>query len=285
MSIRGKLVGRIVLLNTKNEKKRTVWRGDGAEHHHTGCSLRWSCQLRHWKSGACETDLSVGGRGPGLDSGTYNSLLAVKQPTAGPFGYGWTGSYSAHLELKNEGSEATVHQDNGSTVTFTNSAAGWSAPLGLVEATLVDEGSGYVYTLPDQTKLEFNSEGRLTKEDRNGNAITLAYNTEKQLETATDGAGRKLTFAYNAEDEVESVKDPMGHTVKYAYESGNLASVTLPGEEKARWKYKYNTEHEMTSVTDGREHATLWNTTKPSSQLADGCDVAQTYVDIHHAGS
>jgi len=205
-----------------------------------------------------ETDLSVGGRGPGLQQAlTYNSLIAVKQATAGLFGFGWTGSYSAHLELKEVGKEATVYQDNGSTITFTHSGEAWTAPSSLVQATLVSEGSGYVYTLPDQTKLEFNSEGRLTKEtDRNGNAITLAYNAEKQLETATDSAGRKLTFKYNGSGEVESVTDPMGHAVKYTYESGNLASVTQPGETKIRWKYKYNSEHELTSETDGREHAT-----------------------------
>jgi RHS repeat-associated protein len=205
-----------------------------------------------------ETDLSVGGRGPGLQQAlTYNSLLAVKQATAGPFGFGWTDSYSAYLELKEEGKEATIHQGNGSTVTFTHSGEAWSAPTSLTQATLADEGTGYVYTLPNQTKLAFSSAGRLTKEtDRNGNAITLAYNAEKQLETATDGAGRKLTFKYNGSGEVESVKDPMGHTVKYTYESGNLATVTRPGEEKAHWKYKYNSEHELTSATDGREHAT-----------------------------
>ena len=39
-----------------------------------------------------QTDLSVGGRGPGLQQAlTYNSLLAVKETTAGPFGFGWTG--------------------------------------------------------------------------------------------------------------------------------------------------------------------------------------------------
>ncbi len=37
---------------------------------------------------------------------------------------------------------------------------------------------------------------------------------------------------------------------------GNLVSVVLPGEEKARWKYKYNSEHELTSETDGREYTT-----------------------------
>ncbi len=41
---------------------------------------------------ATQTDLSVGGRGPALQQAlTYNSLLAAKQTTAGPFGFGWTG--------------------------------------------------------------------------------------------------------------------------------------------------------------------------------------------------
>lgn len=228
-----------------------------------------------------QTDLSVGGRGPGLQQTlTYNSLLAVKQVAAGPFGFGWTGSYSAHLELKEGGKKATVYQSNGSTITFTHSGEAWTAPSSLVQATLAVEGSGYVYTLPNQTKLDFNIEGRLTKEtDRNGNAITLAYNAEKQLETATDGAGRKLTFKYNGSGEVESVKDPMGHTVKYTYESGNLATVTLLSEEKPRWKYKYNSEDEMVSATDGREHATTieYNEARQVSSQTDAMSRKRTW--------
>jgi len=96
-----------------------------------------------------------------------------------------------------------------------------------------------------------------SEEDRNGNTITLAYNAEKQLESATDSAGRKLIFKYNGSGEVESVKDPMGHTVKYTYESGNLASVTQLGETKLRWQFKYNSAHELTSETDGREHTVI----------------------------
>lgn len=205
-----------------------------------------------------QTDLSVGGTGPGLQLRlTYNSLLAVKQSTPGSFGYGWTSSYSAHLGLKDEGQEATVYQDNGSTVMFTRSGDEWTAPSGLVEATLASEGSGYVYTLPSQTKLHFNEAGQLTsEEDRNGNVVSLAYNAEKQLESETDAAGRKLTLKYNSEHEVESATDPMGHTVNYTYEGGNLASVTLPGEEHPRWRYKYSSSHELTSATNGREHTT-----------------------------
>jgi YD repeat-containing protein len=204
-----------------------------------------------------QTDLSVGGRGPGLNlTRTYNSQLAASQSAPGPFGYGWTGPCSAHLVTNEEEETAVVHQNNGSTVLFNLTASKTYVAAGFVQATLVKEGSTYIYTLPDQSKLDFNTAGQLTSEtDRDGNAITPSYNSEGELEAVTDGAGRKLTFAYNSEGFVESVKDPMGHTVKYTYESGNLASVTQPGEVSLRWQFKYNSEHEMTSETDGREHA------------------------------
>jgi YD repeat-containing protein len=115
-----------------------------------------------------------------------------------------------------------------SSTTKEYTAAAW------VEAMLKKEGTNYIYTLPDQTKLEFNSEkecsmpnckskGHLLKEtDRNGNAITFAYNSANRLETATDDGGRKLTFKYTTGGQVESITDPMGRTVRYAYESGSL---------------------------------------------------------------
>ncbi len=202
-----------------------------------------------------QTDLSIGGRGPGLVmTRSYNALLAAEAKEAGAFGYGWTGPYSAHLTIEEAAGTATVHQNNGAAVVF-HSSGGKYVPGSWVEATLVKSGLVYVYTLPNQTKLEFNATGQLTKEvDREGNAITLAYNAEKRLETATDGDSRKLTFKYNAGGQVESIKDPMGHLVEYAYESGNLKSVTI--EPKARWKFEYNASHGITKLTDGRGDST-----------------------------
>jgi RHS repeat-associated protein len=199
------------------------------------------------------TDLSVGGRGPGLRlTRTYNSQLAAHESSPGPFGYGWTGPYSARLEVNEEPQEATVYQSNGSTARFLHSGGKWVPALPLIQATLAKEGSNYVYTLPNQTILHFNSSGQLTSEtDRNGNSITMSYNAKNQLESVTDDSGRKLTFAYDGEGFVESAKDPMGHTVKYAYGSGNLVSVTEPGETKATWKFKYDSSHEITEETDG----------------------------------
>ncbi len=212
-----------------------------------------------------QTDLSIGGRGTGLlVARTYNSHAAAAATEKGPFGYGWSGPYGAHLVAETE--KATVYQNNGSTMSFHyNKVTGAYTPRAWTQATLAKEGSGYVYTLPEQTKLEFNSEGRLTKEtDRNGNSITLEYNTEKNIETATDGGGRKLTFNYTG-GQVTSIEDPMGHVVKYTYESGNLATVTLPGETEKRWKCEYNTEHELTKLTDGRKNS-VTNTYNASHQ-------------------
>ncbi len=217
-----------------------------------------------------QTDLSVGGRGLGLNlTRTYNSQMAYHQMQRleqESFGRGWASSYSAHLttELRCGGlicneEIAIVHQDNGSTVSFRHSVFKggeefWEPIGALVQATLESTETGHVYTLPDQTKLYFNKSGTLTSEsDRNGNTLTMTY-ASGHLESVTDGAKRKLTFAYNSEGLVESVKDPLGHTVKYTYESKILKSVTQPGESALRWQFKYNGEDELASETDGRGH-------------------------------
>jgi RHS repeat-associated protein len=206
-----------------------------------------------------QTDLTVGGRGPSLElTRTYNSQLAAAQTAPGPFGYGWTDPYAARLVVNEANKTATVYQGDGSAAVFVENKEGaFVPPNPLMRSTLVKEGSSYVYTLPDQTKLAFNSSGQLASEtDRNGNALTMAYNAKAQLESVSDAGGHKLTFAYNGEGLVESVTDPMGHAVKYTYEEDNLASVTQPGETSLRWQFKYNSEHELTSETDGRGKTT-----------------------------
>ncbi len=210
-----------------------------------------------------QTDLSVGGRGPTLGmTRYYNSQFAQGSSEHGAFGYGWTGSYGGHIVIGAKTCEecletATVYQDNGSTTFFENYKGEWYAPAPLVQATLKTEGSTYVYTLPDQAKLTFESAGRLASEtDRDGNTLTMHRNAEGVLESVSDPAGRELTFTYNSSGEVESVTDPDGYIVTYTYESGNLVSVTQPGGSALRWQFKYNGSHELTEMTDGRGYAT-----------------------------
>ncbi len=141
-------------------------------------------------------------------------------------------------------------QENGATATFLLEE-GKYVPGPWVQATLVKEGANYVFTLPDQEKLKFNSEGKLTEQkDRNGNALTFTYFSGKLTTLKTPPAGSWLSLYTGAQ--VTSVEDPMGRIVKYAYESGHLTSVTLPGEETPRWKFKYDASHRLTEMTDGR---------------------------------
>jgi RHS repeat-associated protein len=264
ISVGDVLVTRTMTKGEEEEQEQELF-GEGSEvaPDRTECFKGYPVNCASGNQVETQTDFSVGGRGLGLHlTRTYNSRLAAKQGEheRGPFGFGWTGPYTAHLVEKVQGGfdYATVTQDNGSTVRFKRFAGGpWKALGSLVEATLVESGEEeYTYTLPDQTVLHFNRVGQLTSEaDRNGNALTMTYGP-KYLEAVTDSSGRKITFAYNAEGEVESAKDPMGHTVKYVYESGQLKSVTQPGELALRWQFKYNAEHELTSETDGRSNVT-----------------------------
>lgn len=206
-----------------------------------------------------QTDLAVGGRGLGMSLiRTYNSQLAAQQVSAGPFGFGWSSSYEAHLYVDEEQQQATVRQDNGSTARFFAAGEGWTPADPLVQATLKKEGGEYAYTLPSQRELFFNGSGYLVGErDRNGNELTVIRGEGERLSAVLDPSGRELKFHYDMEGRVDSATDPMGHTVKYAYEAGDLVSVTYPGEAKANWKFKYDVSHQMTEEIDGDGNAVV----------------------------
>ncbi len=220
----------------------------------------------------------------GLDlTRTYNSQAAVAAGSPGPFGYGWTSSFSEHLVVEKTAHKATLYQATGSTVVFTESEGKFTAPNWTQDTLSGISESGYTLTMADQTKYKFNgTTGKLENvTDRNGNATTLTYNGSGRLETITDPASRKITLAYNGEGLVESAKDPMGHVVKYTYESGNLTSVTEPGEEKARWKFEYNGSHEITTMTDGRGGKTV-NEYNGSNQVIAQTDPAERKLTFEY---
>jgi RHS repeat-associated protein len=207
-----------------------------------------------------QADFAVGGRGVGLDlTRNYNSQAAAAG-VHGVFGYGWSSSFSDHLELEPSIKLATLVQADGSSVPFTEGTGGaFSAPVWSQDTLSGSAGSGYTLTLEDRTVYKFaGSSGRLESvTDRNGNQTTLGYSSEGRLESITDPDGRKITLAYNAEGLVASATDPMKHEVKYIYEAGNLATVTQPGETALRWQFKYNGSHELTEMVDGRGGKTL----------------------------
>ncbi len=225
---------------------------------HASCGDPVSCATGNFSE--TQTDLSVGGRGVGLDlTRTYNAQAAA-EGIKGAFGYGWTSSFSDQLVVNKETKTTTLHQVNGSTVPFTEETGGaFKAPVWTQDTLSGTEVGGYTLTLANQTKYKFaGATGRLESvTDRDGNATTLTYNGSGQLTTITDPVSRTIKLTYNGEGLVESAEDPMKHVVKYTYESGNLKSVTQPAEAGLRWQFKYEGPHEMTEMLDGREGKTV----------------------------
>jgi hypothetical protein len=95
---------------------------------HAGCGDPVSCATGNFSE--TQTDLSIGGRGVGLDlSRTYNSQAGAAGEH-GAFGYGWTGSFSDRLVVNKTSKTTTLYQANGSTVPFTEGGEGaFTAPV------------------------------------------------------------------------------------------------------------------------------------------------------------
>ncbi len=206
-----------------------------------------------------QTDFAIGGRGVGLDLARYYNSQAAAEGIKGPFGYGWTSSFSDHLVVNKTSKITTLYEAEGSTVPFTEEGGGaFKAPVWTQDTLTGTEGTGYTLTLADQIKYKFaGSSGRLESvTDRDGNATTLTYNESGQLTTITDPVSRTIKLTYNGEGLVESAEDPMKHVVKYTYEAGNLKSVTQPAESGLRWQFKYDGSHRMTEMVDGRSGKT-----------------------------
>ena len=227
-------------------------------HPHSTCGKPVSCATGN--ESESQADLSVGGRGVGLNLTRYYNSQAGAEGAKSAFGYGWTSSFSDRLVVNKASKVTTLYQANGSTVPFTEGTGeAFTAPAWTQGTLSGTSEAGYTLTLADQVKYKFaGASGRLESvTDRYGNATTLAYSEAGRLETITDPTSRKITLAYNAEGFVESAKDPLGHTVKYTYEGGNLKSVTQPAEEGLRWQFKYDGSHELTEMTDGRGGKTI----------------------------
>jgi YD repeat-containing protein len=191
-------------------------------------------------------DLSIPGRGLGLDWGrSYSSAAAGLD---GPLGFGWAGTYTAHLSVDQSTGNVTVVQEDGSQVVFTNNGGTFSAPP-RVQATLTLNGGGsYTLVRKGAETLTFSAAGQLESlADRNGITTTLSY-SGGNLAWATDATGRSLAFTWSG-GHITQVTDATGRTVSYGYDNaGDLTSVTDVAGGVTQ--YGYDSSHRLTSVLD-----------------------------------
>jgi RHS repeat-associated protein len=206
-----------------------------------------------------QTDVRIPALGVDLAlTRTYSAAVASGAGSAGPFGYGWSGTFTDHLLSEEGGNRIVYVSGTGHTTPFTRNGEGaFAAPSWSQDKLSGSAEAGYTLLLADRTEYAFSGSGRLESiVDRNGNETTLAYE-EGHLTTISDPSGQHLTLAYNGAGEVESVEDPMGHLTSYTYEGGELKTVTMPGEAEPRWGFEYDPSHRLTKMTDGRGGETV----------------------------
>jgi RHS repeat-associated protein len=207
------------------------------------------------------TDLTTPGRGAVLtmrrsyaeaiaDPAGPNRSLAVD----GPLGWGWTFNYNQTATTDPATGNVTVKQEDGSSVTFVNSAGSYAPNAPRYDATLVKSGNNYTYTRSGQAVFTFDATtGRLVSEqDLPGSkastpyATTLAYDSAGHLSTVTDPANRVYTFTWTG-SHITKLADSAGRIVTYAYDANdNLTDVVDAGG--AHSQYGYNANHLMTSM-------------------------------------
>jgi RHS repeat-associated protein len=205
-----------------------------------------------------ETDLSIVSRGsPMVFSRYYNS----KDARTGPLGPGWTHSYNIYL--KQEPNLISVHWGDGRTDYWNPDANSNYEPntVGLYDR-LVNDGNNWTVTKKSLDKYIFDSNGLLTSvRDKNGNAITLAYNhpTDPNLLTSvTDPASRTLNLVYTGTllTTIIDFASP-ARSISYTYTAGRLTQVTDINSNAIQ--YGYDANGYLNTVTDQRGITTVTN--------------------------
>jgi YD repeat-containing protein len=187
-----------------------------------------------------DVDLAIPGRG--LDficARTYRSRV---NHTATMLGNCWTFSYDVRCAQNSSGG-VDVYDGTGRKDTFTLGTNGvYTCPEFFREGSL--NNNTFTLTFADTGRWVFNpfdgsaGAGKLIQIiTRNGDSMTLGYDTGGRLVQVVDDLGRTNTLSYNTSGQLASVTDFSGRSVTYQYYSGaksdngsagDLQSVTSP---------------------------------------------------------
>ncbi|MGE3540529.1 MAG: RHS repeat-associated core domain-containing protein [Candidatus Tectimicrobiota bacterium] len=216
-----------------------------------------------------KTDLTLPGRIPAVVHRTYNPFdpfgaIAGFQLALGP---GW--SLSVEMVLQAETATlrrlimpgnarfAFVQKPNGTFVNTTH-------PRFVGAVLTADINGAHTLHLKDGTIWQFTPSTRIPgfsllseQIDRNGNSLTVKYDTNNRISRIIEPAGRELVFAYTA-GRLTEISDPIGRTVRYSYNSAQrLETVIDPVGGTTR--YTYDAAGRILTITDPRNITYLTN--------------------------
>jgi RHS repeat-associated protein len=196
-----------------------------------------------------QRDYSLPGLGGGLESvRIWNSLWHNFGPTSitEMFGEGWRSTYEETF-LFPDANTVNYWRNDGSLWVFTYNSAMHTyllstppdAHVSLVKDPVTNQ---FTLTFPDGTQKIMTQGGNLkTIIDRNGNQVSLTYDSSNRLIKATDAAGRILNFNYSNPTyayRVSSIQDSVGVVAQYTYDSNrNLTQVLYADGSSLNFTY------------------------------------------------
>lgn len=208
---------------------------------------------------------------------SYRNQLSYDGPVGNSFDHNY------NVFLTENATDGSVNFYNGKLGIF-NFAASGSAYVynsGL-KASLSKTASLYILTFDDGTVYSFGANLKIAKNaDRYGNALTFAYNGDKQLTTVTDTLGRIITYTYNATARLASVTDFNGRAVGLTYfasgDSGGLANdlktVTITsGASTKTISFGYGSMHDIKTLVDSKGQTYVTNVYDANNRVT-----SQTY--------
>lgn len=203
-----------------------------------------------------QTDISLPGLGGGLTLvRTWNSIWPSTQTASqvGLFGPNWRSNFEERVFLGSDNYMKYARGD-GSFWSFGYYGGPYivSAPTN-ESATLTAGTSYWTITFKNGEQRQFdNTSGNLIAiVDRNGNTMSLSYDSVGRLVTITDPASRHLYFSYGSPTSflVTSVTSDFGVSTSYTYNSqGLLLQVTEP--DQSTLNFDYNSQSLIADVKD-----------------------------------
>jgi RHS repeat-associated protein len=243
-----------------------------------------------------DADFKSSGIGPAIaTTRSWNANPSV----SGMFGNGWGFAYDVSITSICTG--ATILKGSGQTQSFSANlcpAGSLSSPLvtiaptGVFDQLTLMPGNYWIW-LEKSTKYRYRFDSvtststgvgtyRLTSiTDKNGNAVTLMYNSNGTLATVTDAAGRATTFGYGSNGLCSSMTTPDGKTASYSYDATDNLTQTIDLLGTAI-NYTYNSANFMTTLNVGAKTTTFAYNTSGGwthiSSVTDANGSAKTYT-------
>jgi RHS repeat-associated protein len=208
-----------------------------------------------------KTDMVLPGIIPLVVDRTYRANL----DNLGPFGIGTSWSYDTFLQPPPNGSpDALILFSPGNRQDIfskqpDNTFINTTTPA-LRGAVVTLSGGNRILTFKDKQVWTFDGNGRLiSKQDRNGNTLTITRDGQGRITELTEPTGRMLTINYTGTNlRIDSIRDPLLRQVQYNYDGlGRLIRVIDP--EGGTTQYTYDTSHRVLTITDPRNITFLTN--------------------------